>query len=95
MSSDSSRHTEGLRHEYKTFAKSFILWRVKATTAEHDGDVIRVRITSPFIGRFRLDELERAPEKIEQWLRELEKNGYAFFSIRNAFRLVRRAQGAA
>src|SRR5262249_18802513 len=66
------------------------IWRVKATTHEHDGDVIRVRIV-PFIGRFRLDELERAPEKIEQWLRELEKDGYAFLSIRNAYRLVRRS----
>ncbi len=66
------------------------IWRVKATTAEHDGDVIRVRIV-PFLGRFRLDELEHAPEKIEQWLRELEKDGYAFYSIRNAYRLVRRA----
>src|SRR5262249_45077420 len=66
------------------------VWRVKPTTAEHDGDVIRVRI-NPYIGRFGLDELERAPEKIEQWLRELEKKGYAFLSIRNAYRLVRRA----
>jgi integrase len=70
------------------------IWRVKPTTAEHDGDVIRVRIV-PFLGRFRLDELERAPEKIEQWLRELEKDDYAFYSIRNAFRLVRRALSVA
>jgi integrase len=31
------------------------------------------------------------PRRIEQWLRELEKKGYAFLSIRNAYRLVRRA----
>lgn len=66
------------------------IWQVKATTHEHNGDVIRVRIL-PFLGRFHLDELEREPEKIEQWLRELKKRGYAFFSIRNAFRIVRRA----
>jgi hypothetical protein len=76
--------TQWLDHCHKN------VWRVKPTTAEHDRDVIRVRIV-PFIGRFGLDELERAPEKLEQWLRELEKDGYAFYSIRNAFRLVRRA----
>ena len=43
------------------------VFKVKATTHEHDGDVIRVRI-NPYLGRFGLDELERAPEKIEQWL---------------------------
>jgi len=66
------------------------VWKVKATTAEHDRDVIRVRIV-PFLGRFRLDELAQKPEAIEQWLKELEKKGYAFLSIRNAFRLLRRA----
>lgn len=66
------------------------VWRVKATTHEHEGDVIRVRIV-PYIGRFHLDELEQEPEMIEEWIRELEKKDYAFYSIRNAFRLVRRA----
>lgn len=66
------------------------VWQVKATTHEHDGDVIRIRIV-PYIGQFLLDELEREPEKIEQWLQELKKKSYSYYSIRNALRLVRRA----
>ena len=66
------------------------VFKVKATTHEEYGDVIRVRI-NPYLGRFGLDVLERKPEKIEEWLTQLEKEGYAFFSIRNAFRLLRRA----
>jgi hypothetical protein len=66
------------------------VFKVKATTREDYGDVIRVRIT-PHLGRFGLDDLERDPEKIELWIAQLEKEGYAFYSIRNAFRLLRRA----
>lgn len=66
------------------------VWKVRATTHEDYGDIIRVRIT-PHLGRFGLDELERSPETIELWLNQLEKEGYAFNSIRNAFRLVRAA----
>src|SRR5689334_16479723 len=40
--------------------------KVRATTHEDYGDVIRVRIV-PHIGRFGLDELERDPETIERW----------------------------
>jgi integrase len=50
--------------------------KVRVTTHEEYGDVIRVRIV-PYLGRFGLDELERNPEKIEQWLSQLEKIGYA------------------
>lgn len=66
------------------------VWKVRATTHEDYADVIRVRIT-PHLGRFGLDELERSPETIELWIKQLEKEGYAFNSIRNAFRLVRAA----
>src|SRR5262249_29476793 len=64
--------------------------RVRATTHEGYGDIIKVRI-KPHLGRFGLDELEKDPETIERWLAQLEKEGYAFNSIRNAFRLVRAA----
>ena len=66
------------------------VWKVKVTTHEEAGNVIRVRIV-PYIGRFRLDELEQEPEKIERWIHELEKKGYAFNTIRNTYRLVQTA----
>lgn len=68
--------------------------KVRATTHEDYGDVIRVRI-NPFLGRFGLDELERHPELIEQWLSKLEKAEYSHYSIRNAFRLLRAALAVA
>lgn len=64
------------------------VWRVKATTHEDYGDVIRVRIT-PHLGKYPINELSH--EQIERWLAQLGKEGYSHFSIRNAFRLLRRA----
>lgn len=66
------------------------IWHVKATTAESYADIIRARI-APHLGRYKLDALERSPETIERWLAELRRQGYAYNSIKVAFRLVRRA----
>lgn len=65
--------------------------KVKATTHEGYGDMIRVRIV-PYIGTIRLDEL--TTEHVEQWLKRLESN-LKFNSIRNTFRLLRQALKAA
>lgn len=66
------------------------VFKVKVTTHEDYGNVIRVRI-NPYLGRFGLDDLERDAETIERWIAQLHKEGYAFLSIRGAFRLLRRA----
>lgn len=61
--------------------------KVGAGTHQEYSDTLRLRVI-PYLGRFRLNELERNPERIEEWLALLEKK-YAYFSVRNAFRLVR------
>jgi hypothetical protein len=45
--------------------------KVRVTTHEDYGDVIHTRIV-PYLGKFHLDELERQPEKIEQWITQTD-----------------------
>ena len=64
------------------------VFKVKVTTHEDYGDVIRIRIV-PHLGKYQINELTH--EQIERWLAQLGKEDYSYYSIRNAFRLLRRA----